>query len=334
MTQPTANCMAAKVCNADANMEAQFEYLNISPALNQHEQAQSSIHADRDRMDPAVTSFGSASEIEEYSSELLDVRPVPGKGLGVVAVKDIAAGTCLLIEEPVMIIPNPQFTASYLQEIFDDLDPEVQEVIMNLASAHGQDTKNWPCDLTAQLSGGSTIPPPKIHSSVQGLERTKITDQHMARLSPEKSLMSIVMTNAVSLNEGSGIFPILSRFNHSCLPNATYNWQIKMQKETVYATRDIAAGEEILVSYVDAYDLPEKRAWTLKNYGFACQCRACVDDGSGFAAASRHRRWRLGELWDRSCNLIITNEERIADLVEEIALLKEEGVITVALNER
>jgi len=63
-------------------------------------------------------------------------------------------------------------------------------------------------------------------------------------------------TNALSLDAESsqgGLFATISRINHSCSCNANNAWNSRLQKMTIYAVKEIAAGEEILTSYLSSY---------------------------------------------------------------------------------
>ena len=99
-------------------------------------------------------------------------------------------------------------------------------------------------------------------------------------------------------DSGAAVYVHASRFNHSCNPNAGFNWNPAIQKETIHAAQDIAAGEEITLSYCDATQNRAARLYQLKHYGFECDCPACADDDDpeSFAAQSAARRYRLSEL--------------------------------------
>jgi len=79
------------------------------------------------------------------------------------------------------------------------------------------------------------------------------TDQAVTASTP---FMGKVKTRAtpLSLDQFSaskdyiGIFATISSINHSCHPNSMQSWDGNL--ELIYATRDIAKGEEITVSYV------------------------------------------------------------------------------------
>lgn len=104
---------------------------------------------------------------------------------------------------------------------------------------------------------------------------------------------------------------------------------------------DIAAGEEITISYCDMSHDKTLRSWELKHYGFDCDCRACVedeDDESTFAYQSAGRRFRLQEL-DRETRYLrgpnleaaASTQGFIEKLIRLAALYQQEGNLTVGL---
>lgn len=83
-----------------------------------------------------------------------------------------------------------------------------------------------------------------------------------------------------------GLFVLLSRFNHSCIPNALMPIS-KGDSISCVATRDIRPGEEITFCYMDlecTTSLARKKV-----LGFSCNCKACVP-GTAFHQASELRR--------------------------------------------
>ncbi|KAL8744593.1 MAG: hypothetical protein Q9184_007982 [Pyrenodesmia sp. 2 TL-2023] len=95
-----------------------------------------------------------------------------------------------------------------------------------------------------------------------------------------------------------GIFVEAARFNHSCLPNAWFNWNPLLGNErrpqgrlTVHATRDIARNEEILINYQHEHNYSEKtdrRRNLRRKYCFQCTCQACGN--SARARRGEHNR--------------------------------------------
>lgn len=81
-------------------------------------------------------------------------------------------------------------------------------------------------------------------------------------------------------NEGSGLFAKQSTINHSCEPNAAVEFPFNNHELVVNAGRDISAGEEIFISYIDECDLERSRHSRNKilreNYLFNCDCMKCM----------------------------------------------------------
>ncbi|XP_037092916.1 SET and MYND domain-containing protein 5-like [Pollicipes pollicipes] len=80
-------------------------------------------------------------------------------------------------------------------------------------------------------------------------------------------------------NEGSALYPLQSSCNHSCTPNAMPGFPCDNFHLVMSATQDIAAGEQICVSYLDECALERSRHSRSKilrgNYLFNCQCGRC-----------------------------------------------------------
>ncbi|EJD43878.1 hypothetical protein AURDEDRAFT_88438 [Auricularia subglabra TFB-10046 SS5] len=87
--------------------------------------------------------------------------------------------------------------------------------------------------------------------------------------------------------EYSGVFPTLSRLNHSCRPNANPQWNSETLTIELRALRPIRAGEEVTITYSPDLLIPayQRRASLREAYHFTCTCTACSD-----AAVSDARR--------------------------------------------
>jgi hypothetical protein len=105
-------------------------------------------------------------------------------------------------------------------------------------------------------------------------------------------IMAIYDTNAFEAGEESIICPEASRINHSCVPNVHHCWNSSIGRETVHAVRDIAAGEEILTTYVSICIGQGERKKQLSHYDFTCDCPAC-DTSTAYGGGSENRRTRL-----------------------------------------
>ncbi|KAJ4351452.1 uncharacterized protein N0V89_006794 [Didymosphaeria variabile] len=248
-------------------------------------------------------------------NEFYEIRVVPAKGYGSFALKELKRGTRILSEPPLLAISNPDYLTSDIEEAFATLSEDKQKVYWGLASSHGQDPKKWPSH---------------IHESVKGHEAQRIKEQHNARIGKEPSLLSIFQNNCMEMGKGTGIFPNASRFNHSCSPNASFNWNENIQRETIHIIHDVKAGEQITFSYCDMTHEKTLRAWELKHYGFTCDCLACIrdeDDEDGVAREGVDRRYRIAELdqttsYLRGANLEIgVREPEFVKQLLELAVL-------------
>lgn len=82
-------------------------------------------------------------------------------------------------------------------------------------------------------------------------------------------------------NEGSGLYQLQSKINHSCIPNAQSSFPYSNDILVLKAVNDIQPGEEICISYLDDCQLERSRhsrQKTLKeNYLFICKCPKCEE---------------------------------------------------------
>jgi len=74
--------------------------------------------------------------------------------------------------------------------------------------------------------------------------------------------------------EGTGLFPRTSLVNHSCRPNASYEF-LGTASLLLLAARNIAQDEEVTISYCDETADTAERATELQHWAFRCRCAAC-----------------------------------------------------------
>ncbi|WVZ60218.1 hypothetical protein U9M48_010269 [Paspalum notatum var. saurae] len=73
---------------------------------------------------------------------------------------------------------------------------------------------------------------------------------------------------------GTGLYPVISIINHSCVPNAV----LIFDGRTAYvrALQPIGIDEEVSISYIETASVTKKRHNDLKQYFFTCTCPRCV----------------------------------------------------------
>jgi tetratricopeptide (TPR) repeat protein len=85
------------------------------------------------------------------------------------------------------------------------------------------------------------------------------------------------LDRAVSIQGDSGLWIRMSYINHSCLSNSQKICHGNLA--LVYATRPIAKGEEIFLSYCGEYrDYDQSKKEMKHKWGFECDCRLCQAD--------------------------------------------------------
>ena len=76
-----------------------------------------------------------------------------------------------------------------------------------------------------------------------------------------------------------GVFPIINRINHSCLPNCSVQWNPVTDKEELFTAREVEAGEELTICYLDMVtnvsSREERRDYLERHFGFLCNCPLC-----------------------------------------------------------
>lgn len=168
------------------------------------------------------------------------VREQPGRGMGCFATRKIPRGTRILSEAPLLTLPRFATDVKSVEKgmlaELKSLDKEQQRAFFALANAH-------------------------LHGGVYG------------------PVIGITMTNAIPFGSGGadgGIFPRAARINHACKPNSQNVWNENRKELTIHAFKDIAAGEEITIAYVDAMEVFAARKERLEGaFGFACACETC-----------------------------------------------------------
>ncbi|EMD30911.1 hypothetical protein CERSUDRAFT_163648 [Gelatoporia subvermispora B] len=87
---------------------------------------------------------------------------------------------------------------------------------------------------------------------------------------------------SLNLEAHGGLYVLHSHLNHSCAPNASIrhlDQRTALSRITVIAKRDIAPGEELLITYVNpALPLPQRRREVME-WGFGkCNCERCLEE--------------------------------------------------------
>lgn len=211
---------------------------------------------------------------------MTEIRSADSMGKGLFATKDIPRGTQILAEVPILAIPassehdqdDDEIDAfcTALQNLprfewkrFDDLHC----ITAHITPARRTTIRQWYRDNGATDSNGDALKGKKLQDAA------KATAKRFA----------IFLSNRVQMgvggSYGSGVFPLYSRINHSCVPNVHNSYNPGLQRLIVYSIRDIAAGEQITTSYFDSAcrTRQQRRKNAMQRWGFVCSCVACTD---------------------------------------------------------
>lgn len=166
------------------------------------------------------------------------IKPTETKGLGAFATRDIAPGTVVISEPPIVVTREDSVNLAY-----DSLNDAQKRLFMSFTRS-------------PQVSEGSSS------SSGSGSGNKKST----------ASAAELVFQNnaytwdaADPRGELAGLFPTLPRFNHDCSPNLTYQSDFEQGRGCFVAIVPVKAGQELCTSYCDRTDPRRARQKRLKD---------------------------------------------------------------------
>jgi hypothetical protein len=123
----------------------------------------------------------------------------------------------------------------------------------------------------------------------------------------------------------SGLYRHLCMINHSCVPNC-----IKFEPRAgsrgaseVWATRNIAAGEELLISYVSPLEtsFPSAQEYLQSQHGFRCLCQRCSECSEAYERSIVDNSSSLAEAddaVDKSLSKVVNDFEGNFEGIEQM----------------
>lgn len=207
---------------------------------------------DKPKSPPSGTSAGSEGVLmDQPQNQLFLIESIPGKGKGMVARVDIAKGTRILEEQSVILMTEWSKTSPVQMHaiIFEMLRSRPQERKLEFISLH------------------NAFPGPTAFAG-------------------------IAKSNFKKCGINTDIrawFPVISRINHSCDPNANLSWDDDDKVQHVYVGMDIKAGEEICILYSPNLQSRDRRAWLQKEHRFDCICQLCTSSPAKIRESDERR---------------------------------------------
>ncbi|KAG6897261.1 hypothetical protein C0992_003045 [Termitomyces sp. T32_za158] len=188
------------------------------------------------------------------------------KGQGIFAQTDIPAGDLILVEHPAIVVP-------YLV----GLNVPLADIYASLVDRLPYETR---IELLQLYSGK--------HNSLQDI--VHLNELGIQLEVPDVSLPELTTHRAVFLQA--------SRCNHSCGPNARWEWDTSTFSLYLSAVRPIMKGDEITIHYTSCTSQRHTRQAILQaQYGFICRCSYCNLPSKDAVRRSDVARMALDQFW-------------------------------------
>ncbi|KAF2469916.1 SET domain-containing protein [Lindgomyces ingoldianus] len=186
--------------------------------------------------------------MSQDARHLIEIRPAPGKGLGLFTKERIPQGIRVLAESPIISILSNRNQCSSVFRAFKNLTTLQQTEFLTLCCRTPESLKR------------------KVETELKR-DWQQIPEIH-------RDIISIWSANTYVYY----MYLLASRINHSCLPNLYYRFNENLDMGTFHAVRDIEKDEELTISYINATNhMKHQRQDDLESWGIECQCLACVD---------------------------------------------------------
>eukprot|EP00250_Pteridium_aquilinum_P008669 c18116_g1_i1 orf=454-1974(-) len=212
-----------------------------------------------------------APKCPDYVGPVFIGRTPDGRGRGLYATRDVAAGDILIISNA--------FAATYN-------DTDRIEMYLKIASILKQSPKALrQYYALAGVDDHDNIEVPHVKLFDPSIPNVD-GDPNLDLEFDEKRVIHIMNVNSFAGELKSsktdpemrltGLWLLPSFINHSCSPNASR--LVVGEAMFILASRDIRAKEEITISYTDAMAPLKRREENLgeTGYGFCCQCKRCL----------------------------------------------------------
>ena len=131
-------------------------------------------------------------------------------------------------------------------------------------------------------------------------------------------------------SSSAALYTYGSKMRHSCIPNVVYTSQRRGGMGSFVARRNIQAGEELFISYIDVFKSVPMRARELADiYLFTCDCYSCTEGvdryrGIPCACGGTLFRSQATNIWSCSeCDSLFTDESKLVSNEAESQLVEE-----------
>ena len=260
-----------------------------------------------------------------YIGRNTDVKNSSGKGRGLYAARDLAAGELIMCEKAFCVVWDHEPTVMTAMT-YDVRDERIRVSPVGLSKAILQKLLSNPSQVEKFMN---------LYGDYQGVEQ----DRNMFTTKDGKAVVDvfrvqdIVLRNAFGLGNpfgeagarsaSTGIWLYASYINHSCIPNTkiAYIGDLMMLR----ATRAITAGEELFHAYDASSDYDTRQAALMNTWGFQCACPLCEAEKADDPSVRAKREELRGEAdafvekehWAGAKRVAIAKAQRLAKGIDE-----------------
>lgn len=271
----------------------------------------------------------SSLDVAPFAHPALSVGEVPGKHRALVATAALEPGELLFIQRPTAVGKTDRSALSLVAGAnlwTETLDPPavgqvVADLIERVADRAGERTGIeglWAGDELGRLDSGY---------NGEGVDVTRLEGIATFNSFHPESLTDTAATYPSAAEDGaalnayapSALYLLPSYMNHSCVGNVSYSFL----GDVIFARArvPIAAGAELVDSYVDGADDLDARRAKLGKHGFVCGCELCgmdLRDGAGSRAERRSLGQEVTDLTDRIHHSKDANPARHLDRIRAL----------------
>jgi len=230
----------------------------------------------------------SASQSPNPLPEPSDPPPIkfiqtPSQGIGVVSSRNIETGECVFSDRALTIWESGGICDHRADELMELMTDEGREVLLGLARST-EDMEHYR-DLNEVLQIRATN---GFNVEIPSLDEELVIDKQL-----KENIEKGQAPAHVSI-----LFPRISRFNHSCLPNLLHSTSFSTFAMSLIAIYPIPPSTPLSIEYTSGLlqlTRDERRAILKKLFNFTCSCDCCSLDGEALIASDT-RRTKIGQL--------------------------------------
>jgi hypothetical protein len=228
-----------------------------------------------------------------------DVKPVPGRGRGLVALRHYKPGDHIFTERPILYV----FDSSWTFFSVNDQQGEVGKKAGELSEEENRrKTMQVKGRLEDRMADAVRRLDPEDQKTFWGLGNAKSGMGRVTGRVHTNGLPGFVNLNKKDDEDdedggdggrGTMVFRTAAYMNHrfvlfllsvnpsltikrSCRSNTYFQWDTETFSASVFASRDIYAGEEITLGYLKrGLSFEERQKSLMQHFGFRCNCELC-----------------------------------------------------------